>query len=100
MTSSSKAGYHGKMQIGTCQGSWVCENKNCFFRSTSAENQPNRVNWKTVQGQKNLKMCNICEHIVECESCGAHKLVDFNPFTKIASVPLGYSQMLAKNQYR
>ena len=31
MTSSSKAGYHGKWKIGTCQGSWVCENKKCCF---------------------------------------------------------------------
>ena len=60
MTSSSKSGYHGKQKIGTCQGSWVCENKKCCFQSTSAENQPNRVNWKTVIGQNNLKMCSIC----------------------------------------
>ena len=86
MTSSLKVGYHGKRKIGTCQGSWVCENKNCFFRSISAENQPNRVNWTTFQGQKNLKMCNICGHIVEPEGCRACKLVDFNPFTKIATV--------------
>ena len=31
-------------------------------------------------------MCSICEHIAECEGCGACKLVDFNPFTKIATV--------------
>ena len=86
MTSSSKVGYHGKWKIGTCQGSWVCENKKCCFQSTSAENQPNRVNWKTVHGQKNLKMCSICEHIAECEGCGACKLVGFNPFTNIATV--------------
>ena len=86
MTSSSKSGYHGKWKIGTCQGSWVCENKKCCFQSTSAENQPNRVNWKMVIGQMNLKMCSICEHISECEGCGAHNLVDFNPFTKIATV--------------
>ena len=29
MTSSSKAEYHGKWKIGTCQGSWVCQNTKC-----------------------------------------------------------------------
>ena len=41
MVTSSKSGYHGYRKIGKCQGSWVCQNPYCSFKSTSFQNQPN-----------------------------------------------------------
>ena len=79
MVTNSKSGYHGYRKIGKCQGSWVCENPQCSFKCTSFNNQPNRINWKSVWGKKHLKVCEICDNIAVREGCGAWKLVDFNP---------------------
>ena len=50
MRTSSKSGYHGYRKIGKCEGSWVCKNPNCAFKSTSHNHQPNHINWKGVHG--------------------------------------------------
>ena len=90
MQTSSRAGYLGLRKIGTCQGSYICNNNACAFRTTNPDGYPNRMNWKNVRGQP-LKICSICEHIAQREGCGAVKMVEFNPVTNIASVyHMGY----------
>ena len=86
MRTSSKSGYHGYRKIGKCEGSWVCKNPNCAFKSTSHNHQPNHINWKGVRGNRKLKLCDICDHIPEREGCSARKLIDFNPKTEEATV--------------
>ena len=86
MMTSSKSGYHGYRKIGKCEGSWVCNNPQCSFKLTSFNNQPNRINWKSVRGKKCLKVCEICDHIAVWEGCGVRKLKDFNPKTNEALV--------------
>ena len=44
--------------------------------------QPNRVNWKMVHGQKNLKMCSICEHIAERGRLQGMQVGGFQPIYK------------------
>ena len=86
MHTSSKSGYHGYQKIGKCEDSWVCKNPNCAFKSTSYQHQPNHINWKGIHGNRKIKLCDICEHIPECEGCGARKLIDFDPKTKEATI--------------
>ena len=50
------------------------------------DNQRNRADWLTVKGKKDVKICSVCKHIAKREGCGAHKLIDYNPKTKIAIV--------------
>ena len=80
MKSSSHVGFLGIWQIGTCLGSYVCPNESCDFRTTSQNNQPNKVNWINCCEQKGQKICKICEHYAVRQGCGAQKLVEFNRF--------------------
>ena len=86
MSTSSKAKYKGVRKVGTCHGSWECQNPYFGFMDTSVDKQPNRIDWITVKGKKDLKICSVCKHIVKRQGCGAHKLIDYNPKTKIAVV--------------
>ena len=86
MVTSSKSGYHGYRKIGKCEGSWVCNNPQCSFQLTLFNNQPNRIDWKSVQEKKHLKVCEICDHMAVWEGCGACKLIDLNPKTNEALV--------------
>ena len=86
MHTSSKSGYYGYRKIGRCEGSWVCKNPNCAFKSTSYQHQPNHINWKGIHGNRKIKICDICEHIPEHKGCGARKLIDFDPNTEEATV--------------
>ena len=89
MHTSLKRGYHGYHKIGRCEGSWVCKNPNCAFKSTSFQHQPNHINWKGVCSNRKIKLCDICDHIPECESCGARKLIYFDPKTEATVYHLG-----------
>lgn len=100
MKTSSKAGYSGVRKVGYCKGSWVCKNLNCAFASTSQGNQPNRINWKSIPGQRHLKICQICDHVGAREGCGARKLVDYNTFLSKATVyHLGQHKCWQKPDY-
>ena len=79
MKSSSRVGFSGIHRIGTCLGSYVCPNESCNFKSTSKNNQPNKVNEINCE-QKGQKIGKICEHYGVRECCGAQKLVEFNRF--------------------
>ena len=86
MHASSKSGYHGYQKIGKCEGSWVYKNPNCAFKSTSYQHQPNHINWKSICGNRKVKLCDICDHIPEHIGCGARKLIDFDPKTEETTV--------------
>ena len=86
MSTSSKTSYKGVRKVCTCHGSWECQNPYCGFIDTSVDNQPNIVDWLTVKGKKDVKICSVCRHIAKRQGCGAHKLIDYNPKTKIAIV--------------
>ena len=43
MSTSSKADYKGVRKVGTCHGSWQCQNPHCGFLDTSVDKQPNRI---------------------------------------------------------
>ena len=60
--------------------------KKYSIRSTSNENQPNKVNMKTDPNKHECKICEICEHSAEWEGCGASNVVDFSPVTDMATV--------------
>ena len=81
MKTSSRSRYNGVCKVGKCLGSWICPNRSCTFRGTSHEHQANRINWKGVRGQKDIKLCQICETVAMREGCGARKLVEYNPTT-------------------
>ena len=44
------------------------------------------MNWRGVHGQKNVKICQICNFIAVHETCNARKLVEYNPATNTALV--------------
>ena len=48
MSTSSKADYKGVTKVGTCHGSWECQNPHGGFLDTSVDKQPNRIDWITV----------------------------------------------------
>ena len=62
MYTSFKTSYKGVRKVGTCHGSWECQNPYCGFIDTSVDNQPNRVDWLIVKGKKDVKICSICKH--------------------------------------
>lgn len=86
MRTSSRKNYCGTIKTGTCEGSYVCPNKRCPFRGTSANHQPNRVNWVNPRGTRDRKICKMCETVAEMEGCGARKLIDYNPEKEVALV--------------
>ena len=86
MSTSSKTSYKGVRKVGTCHGSWECQNPYYGFIDTSVDNQPNRVDWLTVKGKKDVKICSVCKHTAKRQGCRVRKLIDYNPKTKIAIV--------------
>ena len=58
----------------------MCPNESCNFRTTSQNNQLNKVNWINCCEQKVQNICKICEHYAVRQGCGAWKLVEFNQF--------------------
>ena len=85
MTSSRK-GFTGEIRIGTCMGSYVCNNPQCPFVRTSQNQAPNKVSWHILRGQRGVRICTICDHIGEREGCGCKKLIEYNPHLQEASV--------------
>ena len=79
MSTSSKMARKGIQKVGTCHGSWEFQNPYCGFVDTSHDNQPNRVDWLTVKGKKDVKLCSVCKHIAKRQGCQTHKLVEYSP---------------------
>ena len=75
MLTSSKADYKGVRKVGTCHGSWECQNPHCRFLDTSVDKQPNRIDWITIKEKEDLKICSVCKHIAKSKGCGACKLI-------------------------
>ena len=86
MLTSSRKGFMGERRIGTCKGSFVCNNKDCPFIKTSQCHQPNKVSWRNIRGNINFKVYAICNHVAQRISCGAKKLVEYDYTSRIATV--------------
>ena len=86
MLTSSCKGFMGERRIGTCKGSFVCNNPDCPFIKTSQCHQPNKVSWRNVCGNMNFKVCAICDHVAQRIYCGAKKLVEYDYSSRIATV--------------
>ena len=86
MLTSSREGFMGERRIGTCKGSFVCNNQDCPFIKTSQCHQPNKVSWQNVCGNLNFKVCTICDHVAQRIYCGAKKLIEYDYSTKVATV--------------
>ena len=86
MLTSSREGFYGERRIGTCKGSFVCNNSQCPFILTSHRGQPNKVSWRNVTGIYHFKVCAICDHVAQRKHCGAKKLIEYDYSTKIATV--------------
>ena len=82
MMTSSRADFKGERRIGTCLGSFVCRYAECPFVMTSPGRVPNKVSWRVPKGKRNLRICNICDHIAMREGCGAKKVVEYDHFKK------------------
>ena len=86
MTRTSHEGFSGEWQIGLCYRSYVCSNEKYPFVLTLKNHVPNRVNWRTPHGQRNVKICCICIETANREGCGAYKMVVFDDTTNTALV--------------
>ena len=86
MLTSSHKGFMGERCIGTCKGSFVCNNKACPFIMTSQCHQPNKVGWCNIHGNMNFKVCSICDHVAQHIFCSAKKLVEYDYSTRVATV--------------
>ena len=86
MLTSSREGFVGDRRIGTCQGSFVCRNKQCPFVCTSKYSVPNKVSWRFMKAKQNIRICNICDQVAQCEGCGACKLIENDYHTQLATV--------------
>ena len=86
MLTLSREGFVGERRIGTCQGSFVCRNKQCPFVRTSKNSVPNKVSWRFLKAKRNIQICNICDQVAQREGCSAHKLIEYDYDTQLASV--------------
>ena len=86
MLTSSREGFVGERRIGTCQGSFVCCNKQCPFVRTSKNSVPNKVSWRFLKVKRNIRICNICDQVAQHEGCGARKLIEYDYDTQLALV--------------
>ena len=59
MKTLSRSRYSGVHKVGKCLGSQICPNKNCTFRGTSYDHQPNRINWKGSEEERTSKLSNM-----------------------------------------
>ena len=86
MLTSSREGFVGERRIGTCQGSFVCRNKQCPFVRTSRHAVPNKVSWRYMKAKRNIRICNICDQVAQREGCGARKLIEYDYNTHFATI--------------
>ena len=86
MLTSSRERFVGERRIGTCQGSFVCRNKQCPFVWTSKNSVPNKVSWRFLKAKRNIRICNICDQVAQREGCGTCKLIEYDYDTQLASV--------------
>ena len=81
LRTSSRVGLVGKRKIGSCQGSYICENKKCSYLST--EGKPNDKHFNYLFRKKTCRSCGI---FATQRKCKATKLVEFNQLTGICEV--------------
>ena len=73
MRTTSKTGFRGIRKVGTCQGSWCCQNEECsFLKTEKTKNTSHFVN------QAGLKVCYSCGQFAGRSDCGARKLVQYS----------------------
>ena len=65
MVTSSWEGFNSERHIGTCQGSFICNNDQCPFVLTSHNAAPNRVSWRYVRGRRTQRVYNICDQVAQ-----------------------------------
>ena len=73
MRTTSKTGFRGIRKVGTCLGSWSCENKECSFLKTKKVK-----NTSHFENQAGLKVCYSCGQFAGRSDCGARKLVQYS----------------------
>ena len=86
MLTLSREGFVGDRRIGTCQGSFLCHNKQCPFVRTSKHSVPNKVSWRFMKAKPNIRICNICDQFAQREGCGACKLIEYDYHMQLATV--------------
>ena len=70
MRTTTKTGFRGVRKVGTCQGSWACENEECSFLKT--EKVKNTAHFVYQAGQR---VCYSCGQFTASIDCGARKMV-------------------------
>ena len=81
MRTSSRTGLVGRRKVGSCQGSYICSNKNCSYLST--EGKPNE---KLFDYLYKKKVCRSCGVFAEQKECNARKLIEFHQLKGICEV--------------
>ena len=81
MRTSSRTGLVGRRKVGSCQGSYICSNKNCSYLST--EGKPNE---KLFDYLYKKKVCRSCGVFAAQKECNAHKLIEFHQLKGICEV--------------
>ena len=44
------------------------------------------MNWRHIRAKRNIHICNICDQVAQREGCGAHKLIEYDYETQLATV--------------
>ena len=81
MRTSSHTGLVGRRKVGSCQGSYICSNKNCSYLST--EGKPNE---KLFDYLYKKKVCRSCGVFAAQKECNAFKLIEFHQLKGICKV--------------
>ena len=83
MNTTRRKGLKGKIKIGTCAGSYECQNDNCPFRNTNPERKRNQANWQYIGGRKVCKHCGVWGTPGDCN---ARAMVEYNSELKEVTV--------------
>ena len=70
MRTTSKSGFRGIRKVGTCMGSWSCQNPECSFLKT--EKTRNTTHFEYKAGSR---ACYSCGQFAAQAPCGARKLI-------------------------
>ena len=77
LKNGSRKGFNGIRKTGCCQGSHICEEKNC--PKLTSEGIVNTSAF--VRIGNNLRECGSCGHIAQQHYCGAIKVIEFDQKT-------------------
>ena len=81
MRTSSRVGLVGRRKVGSCQGSFICSNKNCSFLST--EGKPNEKLFDYLYKKKTCRSCGV---FATQKECNARKLIEFHQLKGVCDV--------------